>query len=96
MSHCLVRIIGTFFFENKQGVAFTANGNRYRAVFNEFLFTKMEKEDFGNIWYQHDGATCHTAEAAVNILRPVAEDCIISRRDDIVWPRRSCDLTLLP
>ena len=29
------------------------------------------------------------------MLRPVFEDRIISRRADVVWPRRSCDLTLL-
>ena len=47
-----------------------------------------------NEW-QQDGATCHTAEATFDILRPVFEDLIISRRADAVWPPRSCDLTLL-
>ena len=28
-------------------------------------------------------------------LRPVFEDCIISRRADVIWPPRSCDLTPL-
>ena len=46
-------------------------------------------------WFQQYGATCHTAEAKVNVLRPVFEDRIISRRVDIVWPPRSCDLTTL-
>ena len=40
-------------------------------------------------------ATCHTAEATINVLRPVFEDCIISLRADVVWPHRSCNLTLL-
>ena len=31
------------------------------------------------------GATCHTAEATLNVLRPVF-DCIISRRADVAWP----------
>ena len=43
-------IIGTFFFENEQGEALTVNGDRYRAVLNEFLFIKIEEEDIGNIW----------------------------------------------
>ena len=51
---------------------------------NEFLFAKIEKEDIGNIWFQQDGATCHTAEATLNVLRRVFEDRIISRRADIV------------
>ena len=36
-SHCLVRI----FFENEQGKAVTVNGDRYRAMLNEFLFTNV-------------------------------------------------------
>ena len=51
-----------FFFENEQGEAVTVNGDRYRAMLNEFLFTKIEEEDIGNIWFQQDGATCHTTE----------------------------------
>ena len=38
---------------------------------------------------------CHTAEATLDVLRPVFEDRIISRRTDVVWPPRSCDLTPL-
>ena len=42
-------IIGPFFFENKQGEAVTVNADRYRAMLNEYLFTKIEEEDIGNI-----------------------------------------------
>ena len=42
-------IIGPFFFENEQGEAVTVNGDRYWAMLNEFLFTKIEEEDIGNI-----------------------------------------------
>ena len=42
-------IIGPFFFENEQGEAVTVNGDCYRAMLNEFLFTKIEEEDIGNI-----------------------------------------------
>ena len=31
-------IIGSFFFKNEEGEAVTANGNRYRAMLDEFLF----------------------------------------------------------
>ena len=65
-------------------------------MLNEILLTKLEEENIGNIWLQQDSATCHTeAEAALNVLRPVFEDRIISRRADVVWPPRSCDLTSL-
>ena len=29
-------------------------------MLNEFVFTKIENEDIGNIWFPQDGATCHT------------------------------------
>ena len=32
------------------------NGDGYRAMLNEFLFTKIEEEDIGNISFQQDGA----------------------------------------
>ena len=35
-------IIGPFFFENEQGEAVTVDGDRCRAMMNEFLFTKIE------------------------------------------------------
>ena len=54
-------------------------------VIEPLLFTKIEEEDIGNIWFQQQGATCHTAEATLVVLRPVFEDCIISRR--VVWLR---------
>ena len=38
---------------------------------------------------------CHTAEATLDVLGPVFEDRIISRRADVVWPCRNCDLTPL-
>ena len=85
-------IIGPFFFENEQGEAITINGDRYRAMLNEFLLTKIEEEDIGNIWFQQDGATFYTAEATLYVLRPIFEDRNISRRADVVWPPRSCDL----
>ena len=38
---------------------------------------------------------CHTAEATLDVFRPVFEDRIITRRADVVWPLWSCDLTPL-
>ena len=64
-------------------------------MFNEFLFTKIEEEDIGNIWFQQGSATCHKAEATLDVLRPIFEDSIISCIADVVWPLRSCDYTSL-
>ena len=62
-------------------------------MLNEVLFTKIEEEDIGNIWFQQDDALCLTAEATLDALRPVFEDLIISRRADVVRPPRTYDLT---
>ena len=62
--------IGPFFFQNVQGEAVSVNGDRYRIMLNEFLFTKIEEEDIGNIWFQHDGATCHIVEATLDFFAP--------------------------
>ena len=88
-------IIGPVFFQNEQGEAVTVNGDRYRAMLTEFLFTKIEEGDIGNIWFQQSGAACHTAEATLDVLRPVFEVRIISHRTDVVWPPRNCNLTPL-
>ena len=68
-------IIGLFFFENEQGEVVTVNGDRYRAILNEFLFTKIDEEDIGNIGFQQ--------ELCTDVLCPVFEDRIISRRADV-------------
>ena len=59
------------------------------------MFTKIEEEDIGNIWFQPDGAKCHTVEATLDVLSPVFEDRINSHRADVVWPPWGCDLTPL-
>ena len=57
--------------------------------------TKIEEDDIGNICFQQDCATCHTAEALLDVLCPVFVNRIISRRADVVWPPRSCEFTPL-
>ena len=64
-------------------------------MLNEGLFTKIEEEDIGNIWFQRGGTMCHTTDATLDVLRRLFEDPIISRRANVVWPPRSCDLTSL-
>ena len=45
------------FLAQRHNWAVTVNANRYRAMLKEFLFTKIEEEDIGNIWFQQDDAT---------------------------------------
>ena len=80
----IIGIIRPFFFKNEQGEAVTVNGDRYRAMLNEFFFTKIGEEDIGNIWFQQDGVTWNTTEATLDVLRPVFNHRIISRRADVI------------
>ncbi|GFU45724.1 putative oxidoreductase GLYR1 homolog [Trichonephila clavipes] len=50
---------------------------------------------FGELWFQQDGATCHTARATIDLLKDTFGDRLISRFGPVNWPPRSCDLTPL-
>ncbi|GFU24029.1 DUF4817 domain-containing protein [Trichonephila clavipes] len=47
------------------------------------------------LWFQQDGATCHTARATIDLLKDTFGDSLISRFGPVNWNPRSCDLTPL-
>ncbi|GFX12347.1 putative DD41D transposase [Trichonephila clavipes] len=47
------------------------------------------------VWFQKDGATCHTAHATIDLLKDTFGDRLISSFGPVKWPPRSCDLTPL-
>ncbi|GFT50199.1 transposable element Tc3 transposase [Trichonephila clavipes] len=47
------------------------------------------------LWFQQDGATCHTAHATIDLSKDTFGDRLISRFGPVNWPPRSCDLTPL-
>ncbi|EFN75581.1 hypothetical protein EAI_08637, partial [Harpegnathos saltator] len=87
-------VIGPYFFENDVGEAITVNGERYRTMITNFFWPKLNDMDV-DMWFQQDGATCHTADATVDILHERFEGMVISRRGDVNWAPCSCDLTPL-
>ncbi|GFT96219.1 uncharacterized protein TNCV_3906651 [Trichonephila clavipes] len=52
-------------------------------------------EGHNELWFQQDGATCHTARATIDLLKDTFGDRLISRFGPVNWPPRSCDLTPL-
>ncbi|GFW41623.1 putative DD41D transposase [Trichonephila clavipes] len=52
-------------------------------------------EGHNELWFQQDGATCHTARATIDLLKDTLGDRLISRFGPVNWPPRSCDLTPL-
>ncbi|GFV97149.1 heat shock 70kDa protein 8 [Trichonephila clavipes] len=51
--------------------------------------------EFKELWFQQDGATCHTARATIDLLKDTFGDRLISCFGPVNWPPRSCDLTPL-
>jgi hypothetical protein len=47
----------------------------------------------GELWWQQDGSTVHTAKASVEVLRQMFPNRVISRTGDIPLPAKSADLS---
>ncbi|GFW43722.1 HSP70 family member 2 [Trichonephila clavipes] len=88
-------IIGPYFFKNDEGHNVTVNGDRYRAMITNFFIPELNNHDVQELWFQQDGATCHTARATIDLLKDTFGDRLISRFELVNWPPRSCDLTPL-
>ncbi|GFW79177.1 transposable element Tc3 transposase [Trichonephila clavipes] len=56
---------------------------------------KRKNTDEMELWFQQDGATCHTARATIDLLKDTFGDRLNSRFGPVNWPPRSCDLTAL-
>ena len=56
---------------------------------SEFLFTKIEEKG------RRNRTALRTTQPALDVLRPIFEDRIISHRTNVVWPPGSCNLTTL-
>ena len=82
------------YFRSAVGVRITVNDARYRAMINEFLLPKIEDIGVADLWFQQDGATCHTAGETIDLLKENIHEQIISRNGSVNWPPRSCKLTL--
>ncbi|GFX25336.1 putative DD41D transposase [Trichonephila clavipes] len=88
-------IIGSYFFKNDEGHNVTVKGDRYRAMITNVFIPELNNHDVQELWFQKDGATCHTANAPIDLLKDTFGDRLISRFGPVNWLPRSCDLTPL-
>lgn len=88
-------IIGPYFFENEAGQTVTVTAARYRDMITRFFLPQLDDIDVANMWFQQDGATCHTARETLQLLHETFPGRVLSRFGDQNWPPRSCDLTPL-
>ncbi|GFU46609.1 uncharacterized protein TNCV_1546281 [Trichonephila clavipes] len=64
-------------------------------MITNFFISELNNHDVQELWFQQDGATCHTALATIDLLNDTFGDRLISRFGPVNWPPRSCDLTPL-
>ncbi|GFX99449.1 DUF4817 domain-containing protein [Trichonephila clavipes] len=66
-------------------------------MITNFFIPELNNHDVQKLWFQQDGATCHTARATMDVLKDTFGDRVISRNlfGPVNWPPRSCDLTPL-
>ncbi|GFY21547.1 hypothetical protein TNCV_1166932 [Trichonephila clavipes] len=64
-------------------------------MITNFFIPELNNYDVQELWFQQDGATCHTARATIDLLKDTFGDCLISRFGPVNWPPRCCDLTPL-
>ncbi|PNF14835.1 hypothetical protein B7P43_G05357, partial [Cryptotermes secundus] len=81
-----VGVTGPYFSE-EDNHAVTVNSQRYVDRI------KTEEMHLGNVWFQQDGATAHTARASMTVLRAKFPGWLISLRGEILWAAHSHDLT---
>lgn len=88
-------VIGPFFFVDANNHHVTVNGERYRAMITGFFRPQLQGMNLGDMWFQQDGATSHTAHVTIDLLKQTFGERLISRNGPVDWPPRSCDLTPL-
>ncbi|GFV19873.1 putative LOC100569746 [Trichonephila clavipes] len=64
-------------------------------MITNFFIPELNNHDVQELWFQQDGATCHTARATNDLLKDTFGDRLISHFGPVNWPPRSCDLTPL-
>ncbi|GFT74484.1 putative transposable element [Trichonephila clavipes] len=86
-------IIGPYFFKNDEGHNLTVNGDRNRVMITNFFIPDFNNHYVQELWFQQDGATCHTARVTIDLLKDTFGDRLISRFGPVNCPPRSCNLT---
>ncbi|GFV04593.1 putative DD41D transposase [Trichonephila clavipes] len=64
-------------------------------MITNFFFPELNNHDVQELWFQQDGATCHTARATIDLMKDTFGDRLISLFGPVNWPPRSCGLTPL-
>jgi hypothetical protein len=81
-----------------EGVTITVNSKCYAAMLQNLLQPRMENivenEALGDVWFQQDGATAHTARMSLDVLKCMFLRRLVCLRGDSQWPAQSTDLSI--
>ncbi|GFV60657.1 putative transposable element [Trichonephila clavipes] len=88
-------IIGPYFFKTMKATTLQSMVIGIEPLLLTFFIPELNNHDVQELWFQQDGATCHTARATIDLLKDTLGDRLISRFGPVNWPPRSCDLTPL-
>ena len=82
----------------KNGQNVSVNTDRYCEVIDEMV-TRLSRRDRHRLWWQQDGATCHTSKKSGEKLHGIFGNRVISNkveeRHGVPWPAKSPDLNPL-
>ena len=56
------------------------NGNRYPSMITEYFWPQLDDMDLEDMWFQQDGATCHTGNVTNNLWETKFGEHVISRK----------------
>ena len=73
-------VIGPFFFQDSNGNPVNVNGERYRSMLREFLGPECERLGLQSYWFQQDGASPHTADETIDLVKSMFPRRVISRK----------------
>ena len=81
---------GPYFYENAEGCTVT-DTERYKVMLETFLRIELHPCQQDLRWFQQDGATAHTAQISMQVVRTVFPGRHISCCGEIIWPAYSPD-----
>ena len=84
-------IIGLHFFENKNGVNITVNGDAYRNITTVFIVPAVHGIDVNDVWLQTYGITpYHISHVTIALLYQTFDGLLLSQNGVELFDVRYC------
>jgi hypothetical protein len=77
--------LSQFIFDNAAGRTVTANAESYKVMLEAYLHNDLHSLQQDLLWFQQDGATAHTAQTSMQVLRTMFPGRFISHFRNTTW-----------